>query len=474
MAEPTTTLDRPARRVSPWRRAGLGLLVVILVLLVIGLIESWRGRSARSELQQMEQALDEEDPGWRLADLAAERPNFAEGENSAVLVAAVAARVPGTFPPFKEIDPPEGTPANQRLDGARLDRLDKELQPLAAVREEALRLADLPRGRHRLSIDLVNPFLTRMEDQQRARRVGSLMKYDALWRAHRGDLAGALRSCRACINVARSLGDEPFVISQLIRSALVLQAGDAVERCLALGEAPEPGLAALQRLLADEEKHNGAYLSLRGERAAMHQTMQCLIDGSIRLSDLGPENIPPDLRIRESIAGWTLRPLARREQLVMLRLANRAIENSRLPDHEQAQAERQLDRDLRQMIPGTPFVRILFPALTKVSENHRRKRALVRCLIVLLAVERYRLKHGTWPKKLEVLKPDFLVAVPADPYDGKPLRYQRPAGGVVVYSVGTDERDDGGRIDRERPMTAGTDLGYRLWDVAGRNQPAKP
>src|SRR5205085_1915055 len=119
---------------------------------------------------------------------------------------------------------------------------------------------------------------------------------------------------------------------QLIRFSLVLQAADDVERCLALGEAPERELAELQRLLADEEKHEGAYLSLRGERAAMHQTMQNLVNGSLRLDDLGPDNIPPDLRIRERIAGWTVRQQARREQLVLLRLANRAIENTRLPE----------------------------------------------------------------------------------------------------------------------------------------------
>jgi hypothetical protein len=470
----SSTLEPPARRVSPWRRAGLGVLVVVLGLVAVGLVQEWRGvRNAGTELERMTRTLDEEDPGWRLEDLNVDRPTFGEGENSAVLVAAVAGRVPGNWPP-QEVFPPEGTPVNQRLDAARLARLVKELQSLEGLRVEALRLAELPRGRHRLSINVASPFHTRLVDQQQSRRVGHLLNLDAVERAHRGDLASALRACRAGINAGRSLGDEPLIISQLIRFALVLQAADAVERCLALGEAPERELAELQRLLADEEKHEGTYHALRGERAALHQIMQNLADGSLRLDDLGPDGIPPELRIRERIAGWTVRDQARRENVLMLRLANRAVEITRLPETEQAKAERALDREVRQGVVQAPFVRFLFPALLKVSEAGHRKRALMRCLVVLLAVERYRLKHGTWPDKLEALKPDFLAAVPLDPFDGKPVRYLHHAGGVIVYTVGMDGRDDGGKVDRDRSFTRGTDLGYRLWDVAGRNQPGKP
>jgi hypothetical protein len=64
---------------------------------------------------------------------------------------------------------------------------------------------------------------------------------------------------------------------------------------------------------------------------------------------------------------------------------------------------------------------------------------------VLLAVERYRLAHASLPETLERLVPDYLAAVPADPFDGAPLRYQRLTRGFVVYSVGEDGKDDGGR-----------------------------
>jgi hypothetical protein len=40
--------------------------------------------------------------------------------------------------------------------------------------------------------------------------------------------------------------------------------------------------------------------------------------------------------------------------------------------------------------------------------------------------------------------------VPLDPWDGKPLRYKKLDKGYVIYSVGSDRKDDGGSADPER------------------------
>jgi hypothetical protein len=102
-----------------------------------------------------------------------------------------------------------------------------------------------------------------------------------------------------------------------------------------------------------------------------------------------------------------------------------------------------------------------------------RSLAFLRSAIVALALERHRLEHGAYPDKLEGLVPTYLKSIPLDPYDGQPLRYRRLADGVVVYSVGLDGIDDGGAIDRDRPMTPNTDQGFRVWDVKARRQPPR-
>jgi len=63
-----------------------------------------------------------------------------------------------------------------------------------------------------------------------------------------------------------------------------------------------------------------------------------------------------------------------------------------------------------------------------------------------LAIEQFRRKHDRLPETLDELVPEFLDAVPIDPFDGKPLRYVVREDAYVIYSIGRDRADDGGEI----------------------------
>jgi len=78
--------------------------------------------------------------------------------------------------------------------------------------------------------------------------------------------------------------------------------------------------------------------------------------------------------------------------------------------------------------------------------------AHLRIIRVALGVERWRLAHnGNVPDSLAELVPDCLPAIPNDPFDEKPLRYKKLASGYVIYSIGSDLTDDGGK---EKPANA--------------------
>jgi len=51
--------------------------------------------------------------------------------------------------------------------------------------------------------------------------------------------------------------------------------------------------------------------------------------------------------------------------------------------------------------------------------------------------------------------------VPIDPYSGKPLRMAIVDGEPVIYSIGKDGRDDGGRIDSRGDRSPGDQV-FRL------------
>ena len=65
--------------------------------------------------------------------------------------------------------------------------------------------------------------------------------------------------------------------------------------------------------------------------------------------------------------------------------------------------------------------------------------------LAALACELYRRHAGCWPASLSDLSPAYLPTVPVDRFDGQPLRYRLIDGQPVIYSIGADCEDDGGR-----------------------------
>ncbi len=86
------------------------------------------------------------------------------------------------------------------------------------------------------------------------------------------------------------------------------------------------------------------------------------------------------------------------------------------------------------------------------SAVHLRVEALLTA--AWIAVECHRQEQGNLPASLDELVPEYLSAVPLDPYDGEPLRYS--ADRRVIHSVGDDFVDSGGST---RP-----DWRYTVWD----------
>jgi hypothetical protein len=77
--------------------------------------------------------------------------------------------------------------------------------------------------------------------------------------------------------------------------------------------------------------------------------------------------------------------------------------------------------------------------------------AQIRLTRVSLLLRAWTLEHGgQLPDSLEALVPDYLPELPVDPYDGKPLRYDKER----LWSVGSDLKDDGGktRDDMVQPL----------------------
>jgi hypothetical protein len=80
------------------------------------------------------------------------------------------------------------------------------------------------------------------------------------------------------------------------------------------------------------------------------------------------------------------------------------------------------------------------------AEKLDRVLATLRLIELELGLRQYRSEHGRPPSQLQELVPRQIAQVPIDPFSGKPMLY-RAQGGTnwLVYSVGVDGVDDGGR-----------------------------
>jgi hypothetical protein len=86
-----------------------------------------------------------------------------------------------------------------------------------------------------------------------------------------------------------------------------------------------------------------------------------------------------------------------------------------------------------------------------------------------MTLERCRLARGAYPESLDALAPQFIAKVPHDVIGGQPLNYRREADGqFVLYSVGWNEKDDGGVAGIDKDGAADTPSGDWIWRCAAK------
>jgi hypothetical protein len=103
-----------------------------------------------------------------------------------------------------------------------------------------------------------------------------------------------------------------------------------------------------------------------------------------------------------------------------------------------------MNESFRTRIRYAPIL-IFMPAMSAVNRNIHTQEGYRDGVLVGIALELYKRQHGDWPGELDELVPGYLPSVPVDRLTGNPVRYRVTGDGPVVYSVGVDGDDDGGR-----------------------------
>jgi hypothetical protein len=94
---------------------------------------------------------------------------------------------------------------------------------------------------------------------------------------------------------------------------------------------------------------------------------------------------------------------------------------------------------------GKVLVSLLVPAVSKVAQAEDRGAMELELDRLSFALAVYQADHGSYPAKLADLVPKYVSRVPRDFFNDQNLHYRQEGPGFLLYSVGINGRDDGGK-----------------------------
>jgi hypothetical protein len=275
-----------------------------------------------------------------------------------------------------------------------------------------------------------------------------LSEMAAILDAENNDEKQAADDVLMTLALARSLKAEPVLISQLVRSAGVSLAVDALNQVVNRTTLSPESLSGLSKALQSMEDYDargeGFSRSMAGE-LAMHLG---LLDNQNKLapylSTLKTTDMPDEQRRR--MVEHLKQPGSLKEEHDYFETTFQQLLSAR----KEAFPERLKVADLVRQCASEATARgLLFCGwYFDGSSVNREARCLanLRLAMTAVALEQFRAAHNNrYPAGLSELSPSYLNAVLTDPFDGQPLRYRKQDAGYVLYRIGPDLKDDGGK-----------------------------
>jgi hypothetical protein len=326
-----------------------------------------------------------------------------------------------------------------------------------------------PKGLHDIEIALINVMMPHLSVY---REIARLLTFDARLAASQGDASRAVANLQAVSALARHAGDPSgMLIGQLVGNAINGLNAYALSQVIANwpGVLSDADLRTISQSFSQWRANPAGHddsINLEGERAMMYDLLQRLDTddghGDGRLVNIEAMRLVEVInRTSEStripflsylpllsgpIASQVLASRAEMQRAYDDALAS-AAQIAKLPLPEQraawAQAMQRMDdpawRD-RHLLAW-----VLLPALGRMNLIFAMATSQRDAAVAGIALERYRLAHGTYPATLAELVPVYLPSIPLDPWDGKPIKYLPPDASrptPILYSVGENQIDN--------------------------------
>ena len=282
--------------------------------------------------------------------------------------------------------------------------------------------------------------------------VAWVLAVKAVVEARAGQTDQALDTVALGLRMGNHLKTEPILISQLVRVAVDTTMLGALQEVARAETIPVEKAAALVNELSTHGDPAPFVRSLNGERMLFEWVMATVNAGKVdELASLGIPTTGSEsgsffsgLALRAAATCYS--PILKRDYAAYLRLISRIGDLWLEPYYRVAQVPGNLD--FKQQIPSYALLtRLLIPMLGHVTELIARHQAYVDVARVGLALKLAKQADGAFPERMDKLVPRYLDKVPPDPFTGKELIYRPSKDAFILYSIGPNLKDDGGRWD---------------------------
>ena len=247
--------------------------------------------------------------------------------------------------------------------------------------------------------------------------------------------------CR--IMQAKPSGKPMTLVAAMIDVAVSGLYADTFEDGLRLHAWREPQLMAIERQLKETDLFTPVLEAFREERAGTSRTFETTSRREL-LKLFNPDPMSK-LALTWMPRGWFYQNMALgaelgQEVLGSMDQTNQLVLPGRLSESVHSVSSRSEHRS-----PYTFLVAVALPNFAKAVQTFARTQTKVNQAQIACALERYRLTQAQYPEMLDALVPHLSQKLPHDLIGGQPLKYRRTEGdGYLLYSVGWDEKDDGG------------------------------
>ena len=294
------------------------------------------------------------------------------------------------------------------------------------------------------------PHLTGLKD------VCELYQYAALLNLASGNNIATSSNIVTILALARTLDHEPAVISQYVKTKLISMAFATLEYRVAKGGFSPDEARSLFSAFEQTKPAGMAVLGLIGDRAL---TIPCFTISQTEVARIRPPDHSNDPEKNSPLPcyGPAILRLLGYYQLdygSYLIGMNRALTLLSNPPPSNLRAGRFFagvgegsKKRQRTMSAQT------FSAYVGIAARENEGIAHQRLALTAIAMENFRTENGRWPDTLVALVPKFLAELPADPFTGRPLQFQRREAGYVIYSLGRDQEDNGDLAQSEKKQS---------------------